>query len=376
MRRVVCGWRRFCHEVSEKRIYCFGAGKESVLFMLLLSEIGLTDKIVAFVDNAEKLIGTVRMVEGKHIPIISPRELIDIIKDDVVLITCSDICGVYEQLDTYEELESNDCYSMHLMLSKTFLESEFYQEIKQTINAQIPKKIHYCWFGGGQMSDFDRKCIKSWHEKCPDYEIIEWNETNYDYTKNEYMFEAYLAGKWGFVSDYARLDIIYEQGGIYLDTDVELLKNPEELLYNDAFACFDIHFMVNTGCGFGASKGNQLVKEMRDYYQKIHFIDILGKYDVTTCLVHQVSVLKKHGLKLDGSFQKVANMTIYPIATIDGRDTYAALNHKNENVILRHYGEGSWVNNILKNARKRREECLSALLTRGSDGIGGQWVWR
>ena len=89
----------------------------------------------------------------------------------------------------------------------------------------IPKKIHYCWVGGAPKPESVLVCINSWKKYCPDYEIIEWNETNYDFTKNKYMQQAYENKKWGFVPDYARLDIIYEHGGIYLDTDVEIIKS-------------------------------------------------------------------------------------------------------------------------------------------------------
>ena len=100
----------------------------------------------------------------------------------------------------------------------------------------IPKKIHYCWVGGNSKPPLVKKCIQSWKKYCPDYEIIEWNESNYDISKNIYMKQAYEAKKWAFVTDYMRLDIIYEHGGIYLDTDVELIKNIDDLLSNEAFA--------------------------------------------------------------------------------------------------------------------------------------------
>ena len=100
----------------------------------------------------------------------------------------------------------------------------------------IPKVIHYCWFGGNEMSALEKKCIESWKTQCPDYEIIRWDETNYDVTKNLYMQQAYAAKKWAFVSDYARLDILYQHGGFYLDTDVELLQSLDALRTHAAFA--------------------------------------------------------------------------------------------------------------------------------------------
>ena len=117
----------------------------------------------------------------------------------------------------------------------------------------IPKVIHYCWFGGNPLPKSAEKCIKSWQKYCPDYEIVCWNEENFDITQNRYAKEAYEAGKWAFVSDYARLKVIFDHGGIYLDTDVELLKNIDFLLRNACF--FGIQQQDNmcaTGLGFGA----------------------------------------------------------------------------------------------------------------------------
>ena len=105
----------------------------------------------------------------------------------------------------------------------------------------IPKVIHYCWFGGNEMSALEKKCIESWKTQCPDYEIIRWDETNYDVTKNLYMQQAYAAKKWAFVSDYARLDILYQHGGFYLDTDVELLQSLDA--QENSKICFHIRHL-------------------------------------------------------------------------------------------------------------------------------------
>ena len=99
----------------------------------------------------------------------------------------------------------------------------------------IPKKIHYCWFGGKEMPNKDKKCIESWRKYCPDYEIIEWNESNYSLDKCKYMKDAYKEKKWGFVPDFARFDIIYNEGGIYMDTDVELISSLDDLLSNSGY---------------------------------------------------------------------------------------------------------------------------------------------
>lgn len=124
----------------------------------------------------------------------------------------------------------------------------------------IPKIIHYCWFGRGKYPAIVQKCLKSWQTHCPDYEIKLWNEDNYDIFKATYMAEAYQAKKWAFVSDFARLDIIYHNGGIYLDTDVELIKSLDSLLTLGCFVAAD-ETGINTGMGFGASKNHQTIKK-------------------------------------------------------------------------------------------------------------------
>ena len=121
----------------------------------------------------------------------------------------------------------------------------------------LPKKIHYCWFGGNELPDLAIKCIESWKKYCPDYEIIEWNETNFDLECCDFVKEAYKAKKWAFVSDYARLKVVYDNGGIYLDTDVELVKSLDILLQEKCYFGEETTGYVATGLGFGAENGNR-----------------------------------------------------------------------------------------------------------------------
>ena len=147
----------------------------------------------------------------------------------------------------------------------------------------IPKIIHYCWFGKNKYPAIVQKCVASWHKYCPDYEIKLWNEDNYDVKKNMYMIEAYKNKKWAFVSDFARLDIIYKEGGIYLDADVELVRSLDDLLEEKCFVAGD-GMGINTGLGFGAEKEHTVVKEMLDLYEGKHFITA-GVPDLTPCTV-------------------------------------------------------------------------------------------
>lgn len=159
----------------------------------------------------------------------------------------------------------------------------------------IPKIIHYCWFGGKPMSRLGEKCLASWKKYCPDYEIVRWDESSYDVSKNVYMKQAYDAGKWGFVPDYARLDIIYRCGGIYLDTDVELVRPLDDLLGFRCFVGIEENDKVALGLGFGAEKGNGLLSDMMKEYEDRSFLRPDGTPDLTPSPVIQSAFFSKNG---------------------------------------------------------------------------------
>ncbi|MBQ4145714.1 MAG: glycosyl transferase [Clostridia bacterium] len=163
----------------------------------------------------------------------------------------------------------------------------------------IPKIIHYCWFGKGKMPALAEKCIKSWKKFCPDYEIICHSEDNFDVTQNKYAKEAYDAGKWAFVSDYVRLKVLYEQGGIYLDTDVELIKPLDKLVEEAGYMGFDDNGAICTGLGFACEKGNELVGRLLKDYDDIPFVLPDGTYDITPCPDRNTETIKKLGMDMD-----------------------------------------------------------------------------
>lgn len=177
----------------------------------------------------------------------------------------------------------------------------------------IPKKIHYCWFGGNEKPKSVIKCIESWKHYCPDYDIIEWNESNFDIKAHPFISQAYDAKKWAFISDYARLYIVYNNGGIYLDTDVELVKNLDPLLSSDMYIGFEGGEYVNTGSGFGAVKGHAFLLENMKAYDTEHIMDENGKFVGISCPVYTTNLLKKGGLIDDnGTVQSVCGVTVYP----------------------------------------------------------------
>ncbi|MDR1001010.1 MAG: glycosyl transferase [Clostridiales bacterium] len=177
----------------------------------------------------------------------------------------------------------------------------------------IPKIIHYAWFGDNSIPEKENAFIEKWKALMPDYEFCLWNEDNYEVTKIEYTKQAYEKKKYAFVTDYVRLDVPYTHGGIFLDTDVEVIKKYDDLLGDEAFAGFQLHTCrVNAGSAIGACAGNPVLKEMRDDYERRSFINPDGSLNLTTCTFYQTSVLKKHGLKDNDTKQELNGFCVYP----------------------------------------------------------------
>lgn len=177
----------------------------------------------------------------------------------------------------------------------------------------IPKIIHYCWFGGKPLDKLGQKCLESWKKYFPDYEIKEWNESNFDINCCQYVKEAYEAKKWAFVSDYARFKILYEKGGVYFDTDVEVIKSFDDILSKGNYmGCERKCDSVNPGLGVAINPGLAIIKEIIDDYEQSSFVKADGTYDLTTIVERTTKILKKHGLNDTDKIQTVADINIYP----------------------------------------------------------------
>ena len=224
----------------------------------------------------------------------------------------------------------------------------------------IPKKIHYCWFGGNPLPDLAVKCIDSWKKFFPDYEIKEWNESNFDLNICNYVKEAYEAKKWAFVSDYARFWILYHEGGLYFDTDVEVIKSFDDILSKGGFMGqeaeippntdqsavnikskkFDIS--VNPGLGIGVAPGLQLYKEILDYYNTLHFMED-GVMNTTTICTHTTKILKGYGYdESKEEIQEVGGITIYPPEYFCPQNSIAGELKITKNTHSIHYYTASW----------------------------------
>lgn len=206
----------------------------------------------------------------------------------------------------------------------------------------IPKIIHYCWFGRNPKNKSVEKCINSWKKFCPDYQIIEWNEDNFSVEDNLYCRQAYDLKKWAFATDYARLWIVYNYGGIYLDTDVELIKPIDDLLECNCFIGRQQGFQVNTGAGFGACKNHPLIKRMMEDYNDIPFVKEDGEMDLWTCPHRNSQWLFENGLKKDNSYQEIADAHIYPIEYFSPKDPWTRKIKITKNTYSIHHCSATW----------------------------------
>ncbi|MRF68178.1 glycosyl transferase [Escherichia coli] len=227
---------------------------------------------------------------------------------------------------------------------------------------KIPKKIHYCWFGGNPLPEIAVQCIASWRKFCPEYEIIQWDESNVNLSSCTFVKQAFATKKWAFVSDYIRLKIIYENGGIYLDTDVELLGSLDPFLLNDGFMGFEYGnpYFVNTGLGFGSVPKNRLIHLLINNYENTKFISDDGILDTTPCPQRDTNVLKEMGLIPNNQFQNIHGIDIYP-ADYFCPISFTGEKNFSENTISIHHYNASWHTDIEKKNIARNKKFNKVL---------------
>lgn len=216
----------------------------------------------------------------------------------------------------------------------------------------LPKKIHYCWFGRNPLPESAQKCIASWRKFFPGYEIIEWNEDNFDVNIIPYTAEAYSVKKYAFVSDYARFKILYENGGLYFDTDVEVIRPMDDIIEKGAFMGFEIDpgkerksGAVAPGLGIAATPGMAIYKNILDYYDTISFIHPDGSLNTTDAVVNITTrELIKAGLSDRKGIQEVAGIYIYPADYFNPLDDATGRLHKTANTRSIHWYTKTWLN--------------------------------
>lgn len=224
----------------------------------------------------------------------------------------------------------------------------------------IPKIIHYCWFGRNPLPELAQRCIASWRKFLPDYEIREWNEDNFDVNMIPYTAEAYRQKKYAFVSDYARFWIIYHYGGIYFDTDVEVIRPMDDIIAHGNFMGFEVDpdgentpgkyaprycFAVNPGVGIGMTIGHAFIKKMIDIYENLAFSGGVMTPWLKTIVAYTTEALMEEGLENKSGIQQVGDITVYPHEYFAPIDVITGRLHITQNTYTIHRYMGSWDEN-------------------------------
>lgn len=215
----------------------------------------------------------------------------------------------------------------------------------------IPKIIHYCWFGRNPLPELAQKCIASWRKFLPDYEIKEWNEDNFDVNMIPYTAEAYKAKKYAFVSDYARFWILYKHGGLYFDTDVEVIKPMDDIIARGPFmGCENIleqstsEIAVAPGLGLGASPNLPIYKEILNFYEGLIFsVSDVENFSMGTVVTITSKILNMYGLSNSDNIQNVRGINIYPPEYFCPFNYNTGLMHITSNTKSIHHYDASWL---------------------------------
>lgn len=209
------------------------------------------------------------------------------------------------------------------------------------MDEQIPKILHYCWFSGEPLSDLANRCIESWRKYCPDYEIVEWNATNFDIHSNSFAKQAYDKRKWAFLTDYARLNILYTHGGIYMDTDVELVKSYDEMLVHSAFSGYETTSLQTAV--MGAAPNHPWMKYLLSYYDNRNFVKKNGELDTLANPIIVTKMTETMYGSLSGKEQHLGDgLVLYPSDWFSPKNHVTGIISSTKNTIAIHHFEGSW----------------------------------
>lgn len=327
----------------EKKIILFGTGVIArISANYEFSKYDLGKYIMFAIDNDETKWGKNFEIAGEKIPVFAVEKLNEVrYRDDIiVLITGSHFCGMLQQIEQMN-LQKAECFVLPVMYV-SHLQEKSVGAVRETDDAVIPKKIHYMWFGKKEMPPVLKRCIQSWKIMCPDYEIICWNENNYDLDRHPYMRQAYEHKQWGFIPDYARLDILYQFGGIYMDTDVELIKSLDDMLYQEAFTSVEKWNVINIGGCTGCVSHHSGIKKILDERKNV-FFETEGKLNKTASGYYDTMPFIREGLQLDGTNQKIAGVNIYASDYFHPYDYMSGKTAITKNTYSIHHFNGGWL---------------------------------
>ncbi len=344
---------------NRKKIIAFGASNFLQLISLNYKDLKLEQYIYCVVDNDISKQGKSISINGCNKGIISPQQLLKFDEKDIAVLITSDIYvyEIYKQLEKMLNGRNIEVFGLSLMIAKNIDDTSerYMQFLNNETSYKIPKIIHYFWFSGEEKTGLVKECLESWKKTCPDYELKEWNGNNYNISVNDFVYKAYKKKKWAYVSDYARLDVVYRYGGIYLDLDVILYKNLDILLSQDFFVGFgpirDIEAAV-----FGAKKGCPILKEMMHIYddKKFDENESMTLFNLQPILLDRF--FEKKGFEINGKYQKKDGITIYPRDLFSAKNWFTGAYEITDVALGIHECAGGWVNKNGKSSKRIKME--------------------
>jgi hypothetical protein len=367
----------YFEELKTKDIISWGCGKHFRNSTLpFLRKSGLIRNLKGLVDSGGK--GNV-LIEDEVFDRIGKKELREMdSKRTVILIT---VAG-YEEI--LSQLRSDPGLSVFEAVPSVYV--EFLYEDLMLLSADkppahyrkherqmIPGIVHAIWFSGEPMPELYTRCLESWKKFAPNLDIRIWNLKTYKPDHCLFFEQAIEHGNWAFASDYARADLLRRYGGIYMDLDVEMLRPIDDLLYNDAYMSFESLSRIECGSGMGAGPDHPVIREICESYEIRPYLKADGTWDNSTCPVRYTQVIEKHGLKKNGGFQSVEDITIYPFEVLTGKSFDTGIIYNTGLSYTVHHHNGSWIPDPAHRAVLDRYEKIQKFLSlRGINGPGGR----
>ncbi len=342
---------RYFEKLKTKDIICWGNGKHyRNITYPFLQKSGLIENLKGFANASDKE-KLAQMDRDKTVILIAVTgydEILGQLKADERLSGFEAVPSIYLEA-LYEDM---------LLLSVKKPPLNYRKEDKPV----IPKLIHAIWFSGDPMPELYLRCLESWKKYAPDCEIKIWNMETYKPDRCLFFEQAIEHKNWAFASDYARADLLYRYGGIYMDLDVEMLRPVDDLLYNDAYMSFESLDRIECGSGMGSRPGHPVIKEICESYEKRPYLKEDGTWDNSTCPVRYTQVIEKHGLKKDGGFQFVEDITVYPFEVLTGKSFDTGIIYSSDLSYTVHHHNGSWIPDPAHKAMNERYNKIQRFL--------------
>lgn len=353
-------------KAGNKRVIVYGAGViGEAAAPYWLHEYGLDMNVLCYVDADAHKHGKTIQIGSCAVPVASPAVLKELRGDCVILITVSAFESVVRALEQIDELRNIEAYFLPVMLLDAAHAPKKIGVMQSSSQPLIPKKIHYCWFSGNPIPAPLQGCIDTWKRACPDYEIIRWDESNYDVEKTLYTKQAYERRRWGYIPDVAKLVILHRCGGIYLDTDVELLRSLDPLLYQPAFCGVEKWGIVNMGVS-GAQPGNPVLQAMLDDREDKLFLYADGSENRISSGLYDTLPLLQKGMRPNGETQLIAGgqMTVYAAEFFQPFDYMSGETHVTQNTFAIHHFSGTWLGREAALEREKTRQKFGEFLAR------------